>query len=339
MMNLFHRKPVRVLLHAFRSRIGGLRTLLRRVWTRVIVSDHRLYDLYARLKGYREERVRVASRIGYEPNLRTPHTLNEKILWKKLNVRDPLLTRTTDKIAVREYVREKLGGEAESLIIPILHVADTPADLALDDCALPYVVKANHSWNTNLFVQERHADGRFTVSQVNQPASQWTRQQIYAQCNRWLASRHGLREHEWAYQKIPPRLFIEPFIANPDGSRLIEAKVDCFHGTPTYVLAILGGRERSHHTLLDAAGHRLPVQYNDAEEVSDHVLDQVQAVLPRLRDYASRLSADFDYCRVDFYVMAETVHLSEITHYPASGCRRMGLQYDREMGRHWRLAT
>ena len=48
-------------------------------------------------------------------NLKAPRTLNEKIMWLKLNTysRDPLVAQCADKWRVREYVEARMGEEPE----------------------------------------------------------------------------------------------------------------------------------------------------------------------------------------------------------------------------------
>lgn len=46
---------------------------------------------------------------GYRLNLKDPKSFNEKIIWKKLFDRNPLIPLTTDKYRVRQYIEEKLG--------------------------------------------------------------------------------------------------------------------------------------------------------------------------------------------------------------------------------------
>lgn len=47
--------------------------------------------------------------MGYELNLNDPKTLNEKLQWFKVYVRDPRITMCADKYVVRNYVEEKSG--------------------------------------------------------------------------------------------------------------------------------------------------------------------------------------------------------------------------------------
>ena len=46
--------------------------------------------------------------FGKEINLDNPKTFNEHINWMKLYFREPILGKLVDKIAVRDYVKEKI---------------------------------------------------------------------------------------------------------------------------------------------------------------------------------------------------------------------------------------
>lgn len=42
--------------------------------------------------------------VGYSCNLKKPRSFNEKIQWIKLHDRNPLYTKLTDKLLVKEFV-------------------------------------------------------------------------------------------------------------------------------------------------------------------------------------------------------------------------------------------
>ena len=65
-------------------------------------------------------------RHGVYPNLDSPRTLNEKIIWLKLNDRTPLHTQCADKYLVRDYVRNEIG---EEYLIPLLFQSYNSKDL------------------------------------------------------------------------------------------------------------------------------------------------------------------------------------------------------------------
>lgn len=47
--------------------------------------------------------------FGHDPDLETPRTYNEKVLWLKLFTDTSLWTLLADKYRVREYVRQRIG--------------------------------------------------------------------------------------------------------------------------------------------------------------------------------------------------------------------------------------
>ena len=59
------------------------------------------------------------------PNFIWPATFNERILYRKLFDRRPLLAMFTDKYAVREYVAEKVGAH----ILPELYYTTTKPEM------------------------------------------------------------------------------------------------------------------------------------------------------------------------------------------------------------------
>jgi len=52
---------------------------------------------------------------------------------------------------------------------------------------------------------------------------------------------------------------------------------------------------------------------------------------------AEKLTSDFDFVRVDFYDLGDQFALSELTHYPAAGIKRMPREIDRYLGDLWDL--
>ena len=63
---------------------------------------------------------------GKKLNLQNPRYFDEKLWWLKLNNRDPLLTKCSDKHAVRDYVK---ACGYEDILIPQVDVLDDPAQV------------------------------------------------------------------------------------------------------------------------------------------------------------------------------------------------------------------
>jgi hypothetical protein len=306
---------------------------------RLLEANYSLFRLAKKTTAFRAERNRTEAVVGYRPGLHRPTTINEKILWKKLHNRNPLLPVTADKLTVREFVRDRLEPEtAGELVVPVLETAGAPEDLSLGRHDLPVVVKANHGSGLNLFIHNRRADGSFIAAEEHAPRSRWTPGDVADRCREWLRTAYGFYRHEWAYQEIDRRLFVEPLITDPFGSQLTDIKFDCFHGRPIYVLLQVHTDNESRCTLLDNGGQSIPARHEEKREVPDRIVATLRPLVDRLRPVAARLSAPFDYCRVDFYATNDGPRFSEITHYPSSGRRAVSPPaFDRTMARHWTL--
>src|SRR5215470_12535101 len=79
---------------------------------------------------------------GYVPNLASPNTFSEKILHKMLFDRRRILTTFADKLAVRDYVEQRLGGKEH---LATIHGVFARAD-DLSSFSFPsrFALKANH---------------------------------------------------------------------------------------------------------------------------------------------------------------------------------------------------
>ena len=58
---------------------------------------------------YEDEKALFKSKHGYEPDLKNPKSFNEKVVYKKLFDRNPLLVTTADKYRARQYIKDRLG--------------------------------------------------------------------------------------------------------------------------------------------------------------------------------------------------------------------------------------
>ena len=79
---------------------------------------------------------------GRELELNDPKYFDHKVWWLKLNNRDPMLTRCSDKNAVREYVRE-CG--LEDILIPQHGTLASASDLDPSAYDEEVIVKCNHN--------------------------------------------------------------------------------------------------------------------------------------------------------------------------------------------------
>src|SRR5699024_5967641 len=87
--------------------------------------------------------------FGKQLDLIEPKTLNEKILWLKLNTykNNPLVTQCADKYLVREYVRE---AGCKEILNELIGVWDSVDEIEWDKLPDKFALKVNHGCGYNI---------------------------------------------------------------------------------------------------------------------------------------------------------------------------------------------
>ena len=99
-------------------------------------------------------RWRFHRTFGRPLDLRTPRTLNEKLMWLKLRRygSDPLVTRCADKYAVRDYVESCGCGD---ILNELYGAWDRPRDIPWDALPRAFVLKCNHGCGYNILCPDK----------------------------------------------------------------------------------------------------------------------------------------------------------------------------------------
>jgi hypothetical protein len=293
----------------FKSFVGqGLRWLRRAV---ILASE--------KCTGYAREKRHFLQEHGYPLNLLTPHSFSEKVTWKKIYDRNPLLRVTADKYTVRDYVKKVLGADAAAhILIPLLHATDDPATIPFETLPQDYIIKSSHGSGWNIIVRGGQVD----------------RDHARAACHTWLVEPYGGTKFEWAYEGLKPRIVIETLLQQPDGRVPEDYKFFMIHGVCRMILVDQDRFEDHVKVLYDRDWNMLQVMRGEKA-------GRPQARprnLERMLDLAAKLSQDFDFVRVDLYDMGDKVYFGELTHYPASGREKFTPRsFDFELGAFWQL--
>lgn len=245
---------------------------------------------------------------------RDPQTFSERLRAYKLGARDPMLTRTADKLAVREYVSERIG---EGYLIPLVGSVSNPRELQRLELPDAFVIKASHGNNATLLVPDR--------SELDMDAAE----RITSQ---WLEDNWYRYNKEWAYRDIPPRLVVEKFIGS-DGHPPPDYKFFCFHGEPRLVQVDTARFEDHRRDLFDVTWRAIEVEYTypPADETP-----APPGNLAEMLTVARELASGFEFVRVDLYCWSDGVLFGELTHYPDGGMKRFSSDaFDRALGAVW----
>jgi hypothetical protein len=263
---------------------------------------------------------RYRQRFGSWPNVVQPQTIGEWVQRVKLFARDPRLPRLADKLALRDWIAERIG----SGHLPQLYaVYDTAEQLRL--CELPpaFVLKPTHG------------SGWVSIVTDGNTADE---QQLVRTARRWLRMNYADHSREWPYRRIQPRLLVEELFSDGGpGPVPTDYKLHCFNGR---VAAVQVHTERY-------TRHRRAV-YSPAWEYLGWTVREWQPDVPAAKPVqlaemirlAERLSAEFTYLRVDLYASATRVVVGELTFFPSNGFDAISDEtFERELGRYWSAAA
>lgn len=261
-------------------------------------------------------------RIGYFPHLYKPRSFDEKIQYRKLFDKNPLFVTCSDKYAVRDYVKNKIG---EQYLIPLLYVADDITKEDLEKISCDFVAKTTHD------------SGGIAIVKQTAPVDF---DKVVKGLRKSLQHDFGKETTEPWYSKIQPKIIVEKMIKDENGNSPSDYKFHVFNEKNGDCKVILGvdydrGTQFHTRTYYDENLNILPFStiYNNEFRTiknSPH-LEQMLAL-------SKKLAVDFTYVRVDLYLTKDRVYFGELTFAQASGFNKFNeRKYDFELGSYWNL--
>ena len=237
---------------------------------------------------------------GRYPNLFRPRTYSELIQRRKLLDWSPIYTTLSDKIAVRDFVRERAG---EGVLIPQQWTGDDASQIPFADLQYPIALKPNH------------LSGAIRIMHEVPTAHEAT--DIVAEAQRWLGLAHGYGVIEPGYYKVKPRLLVEDLLLEESGELPPDYKFHVFHGRACY-LTMTTDRFREHYlAFYDREWNRLPIAMPPYPSPPFNA--DAPSCLREMVEVAEAIARGFDFLRVDLYAYKGRVYFGETTLYPLSG--------------------
>jgi hypothetical protein len=251
-----------------------------------------------------------------------PETLNEKIRCKMAFDRDPILKTFADKVAVRQYVADRVGPH---VLNEGYAVFDRGSDIDVDRLPQPCVIKPSHGSGA-VIISDPAANPDATIPTPS-PGTYWPYEKVEVRperlkepafrllIDRWLAADYANMFGGWCYRGIPRRIIVERRIGDPRRSP-IDYKVWCVNGRARLIQVgfdTLGKTRISLH-LPDWTPVNATIRYPRPDAVP-----ATPPQLPELLEIAERLAEGSDFLRVDLYVMDTAVLFGELTAYPTGG--------------------
>lgn len=238
--------------------------------------------------------------MGYNLDLENPKTISEKLNWLKIYDSTFLKTLCSDKLKVREYVKDKIG---KDLFLPVFGVYDKFEQIDFSKLPSNYVIKCNHGSGMNIIVKNGKIDKADAKRKID----------------KWMQTDY-LHLLEFSYKPIQKKIFIEQYAENLGKVALTDYKFSCFNGEPKFC-QVINDRFTNHlhfnyydinfNQMLDISRNDHPANYVLKDEKPKNWELMIQ--------YAKKLSEDFKFVRIDFYEINDKVYISELTFYPNGG--------------------
>lgn len=240
-------------------------------------------------------------KTGRKLNLNNPKRFTEKLQWYKLNYRNPLMTKCSDKFEVRDFVKSK--GYAD-ILVPLYGVYDSPEEIEFDKFPEKFVLKTTNGSHTNIFCENKEKLNFEETRKI---------------LERWLHKRTSKAGREWPYYNIKPRIICEKYLEKDINNDLIDYKFVCFHGKVEYVFVI---SDRSSNDIMKLGIYNenfelLPYKRKGLR-VTDSKLSKPENY-KKMLEIAETLSKCFPHVRVDLYNINNRIYFGEMTFFHGSG--------------------
>jgi hypothetical protein len=268
-----------------------------------------------------ERRVVVRSfqnSFGRPPNLQNPTTFNEKLAYKMLYDRRPVLTRLQDKLLARDYVALRIGA---GYLTELYQVCRLPGEIDWQKLPQRFVIKMNHGCGMNIFVPDKSG---IDVSSIAARLDGWRTANLYHD--------HGL---QWAYRDIRPAIFIEEMLTEDSGAVAVDWKFWVFDGRAEFLSVNVDQLIQRKVNYYDRSLSRQPLSRNRPNFPTDpRFPDNIDLMF----SLADRLGSGLDFVRVDMYNLNGRIVFGEFTHYPDAGRVPFNPpEFDEVLGSKWRF--
>lgn len=256
--------------------------------------------------------------LGYDMDWNNPEDINQKINWMKIYYDTSEWSILADKLAVRDYVIERIG---EEHLPRVYGVWNNPEEIDFEKLPQKFVLKTNHGAGTVILVNDKD-----TVD----------RKEIISKLKKWCNLRFGYKTIEPHYLRIKPLVYAEEFLANDKdfSSSIVDYKVFCLNGIP-YCILICKDREIGKHTKLsfyDCDWNPIPDMLAGSHSGEFSSIPQPKC-LHEMLNLSNKLAFGHPQVRLDFYIVGDKVLLGEMTFTSQGGymdyiakdyCKKMG---------------
>lgn len=249
----------------------------------IIYNHYSRYNYLCTLEEkYYEEEVQEMyyEKLGKRLDWNYLSTYNEKIQWIKIHGITPMMTKLTDKYAVREWVKVKIG---EKYLIPLIGVWDKFDDIDVEVLPERFALKCTHGCAWNEIVRDKRI---------------WDIAEAKKKFERWMGINFAFKGAlQMQYRDIVPHIIAEEYLENADGD-LYDYKFWCMGGKVEFIMFLSERANGLKMNNYDRDWNLLPFTYNYPN--SEKIIPRPEQ-LDKMIEIAERLAKGFPHVRVDLY--------------------------------------
>jgi hypothetical protein len=237
--------------------------------------------------------------LGEFPELINCRDLNDKINWLKLFDQSEIMVRCSDKLLLRDYVRERIG---DRYLLELYQVHDHFAEIDIDALPRSFVIKTNHDSGTVILVRDQATFGWGAAEKRVEQS---------------LKEPYGWLKGEWAYSFITPKVFVEALVDPASDSPVADYKFMCSEGRAKICCYISDRGVDTKEQLVDIQGNDLKTGLSQAYKYGSGFIKP--AAWDEMIWVAEQLARGFKFVRIDLYFSRGRIYVGEMTFWPMAG--------------------
>ena len=238
---------------------------------------------------------------SYKIDKKKLKTFNQKIQYIKLYGITDLMRDCTDKVKVRDFVRDYIG---DKYLKPVLQICNSFEEINFDKLPDSFVIKCNNGCKRHYIIKNK---GEYLK---NKRLVDITRRNITG----WIEQDYSLwNGFELNYRGIEPKILIEPLMRNDIDLLGSEIQVYVFNSMPEFIIKL---HNENQITIYDKNLNITEDLFGFREEKIKCSADEL---IKQAFDLSKELAKDFNFVRVDWLIYNNRLYFGELTFTPFSG--------------------
>ena len=259
----------------------------------IIILNFSLYLISnMKINNYYKSRIKYINSLNRTYNESNLITFEDKLNWLVIHDTNKLKGICSDKILLHYYSKKIIG---KDICNKILKIYNSEKEINIRELPNQFVLKTNHGSGYNIIVDN--------ITEFN-----LTEAKILLM--NWLNIDYGQMGAEFHYSFINKRILVEEYL----GKTLKNYKFLCYDGKPKYVYVSIKEGENKYRNFYDMNWKF--INFFCLSEPHPKYHYPKPKFFELMKEYATKLSKNFKFVRVDLYELENEIRLGELTFIP-----------------------